>query len=969
MSDITANVVVSMPSQLFTMAQSFKAVANGKIYIGKIDTDPVNPENQIPVYLEREDGTHIQVPQPIVINSAGYPVYNGQIAKFVTEQVHSMAVYDAYGTQQFYYPNVLTYAPDQFKLQLSQPGGAGFVGFSHAETYPDWTLGKHDQNIVYPTDAPFNAPTDGTTDATTALQSAIAHCEEKNAFLCINKSFSVSDSLSISSSLRVFALNKCCGIVSSAPAGHAAVIFNGDHISWSGGFIRGLNQPDSSTIRQDGILLNGNDCILDKISISGFFAKGLHTTDDDGSGIGIRDKGTRNKINKCKIEYNKFGISLEGKNGSITDNYISNHYQTSSEAKPWKDASNYWDGIVGGGGWMDVVTGYLIDGNEIEDNGQSGIYAGGNGGIFAINVITNNHIHGNWNRGLDLGVIQRLDNSDVYKITATNNQVYDNRVSNIWLAGIRDSNVSCNNSWFTEAYRTMFLGYYDSCVCLAINDGGDGSSPSCNVVTNNNCNTLESDGYISGFTLNITGSARGNTVRNNNLSPDARGYSYIPSASLYAVNDIDIFSEFTFTPVLIGGGGSVTLSDTSTGKVSANGLDFKIDVSVNASAVSNPSGDLVIGYLPGMSGIKVSQFSVITNFYNNLNTTLMASSQPYANIGDAPDALRIYRSGGGLTSQDMRAALTNASQLQFIGSVKRKPYNFSRNISIFGHSFCAGTVMESNLHHLLGADIYNFARDGASDVEVAMSEGAITRQYTPAGGAIPSSGSVALTPTEVGIFWNGATGKCTFGGIDGTFSTTLINADTGETQLIFTRDAAGSSVSVPTTATFVMRPFTRVATPTIPADRKHVSHRDDICIIWGGRNSNDYSRYLTELQQMVANMNTRRFVICPEFPYDTETTGTTGAINLNTLNSNMQAAFPDNYCQIDGVDLLQNFKSKYNPAYAGDVTDIANGITPRSLRSDNLHPSETLQANALYVGASVNASFIAQFIKRKGWGI
>ena len=52
MTDITANVVVSMPSQLFTMARSFKAVANGKIYIGKIDTDPVNPENQIQVYID-----------------------------------------------------------------------------------------------------------------------------------------------------------------------------------------------------------------------------------------------------------------------------------------------------------------------------------------------------------------------------------------------------------------------------------------------------------------------------------------------------------------------------------------------------------------------------------------------------------------------------------------------------------------------------------------------------------------------------------------------------------------------------------------------------------------------------------------------------------------------------------------------------------------------------------------------------
>lgn len=124
MTDITANVVVSMPSQLFTMARSFKAVANGKIYIGKIDTDPVNPENQIQVYVENEDGSHVPVSQPIIINAAGYPVYNGQIAKFVTVQGHSMAVYDAYGAQQFYFPNVLKYDPDQLRQQLEDTDGA-----------------------------------------------------------------------------------------------------------------------------------------------------------------------------------------------------------------------------------------------------------------------------------------------------------------------------------------------------------------------------------------------------------------------------------------------------------------------------------------------------------------------------------------------------------------------------------------------------------------------------------------------------------------------------------------------------------------------------------------------------------------------------------------------------------------------------------------------------------------------------
>lgn len=134
---INANVVVSMPSQLFTMARSFKAVANGKIYIGKIDTDPVNPENQIQVYVENEDGSHVPVSQPIIINAAGYPVYNGQIAKFVTVQGHSMAVYDAYGAQQFYFPNVLKYDPDQLSVMLNLSWLRGMNGFLGGEVYPN----------------------------------------------------------------------------------------------------------------------------------------------------------------------------------------------------------------------------------------------------------------------------------------------------------------------------------------------------------------------------------------------------------------------------------------------------------------------------------------------------------------------------------------------------------------------------------------------------------------------------------------------------------------------------------------------------------------------------------------------------------------------------------------------------------------------------------------------------------------
>ncbi|EHW1680313.1 hypothetical protein K2805_001969 [Salmonella enterica] len=128
MTNITPNVVVSNPRPIFTDSRTFRAVANGHIYIGKIDTDPVNPENQIPVYIENEDGTHVQIAQPLVINSAGKIVYNGQLVKIVTVQGHSMAIYDAYGSQVDYISNVLKYDPDQLELRLMNQDGYKYIG-------------------------------------------------------------------------------------------------------------------------------------------------------------------------------------------------------------------------------------------------------------------------------------------------------------------------------------------------------------------------------------------------------------------------------------------------------------------------------------------------------------------------------------------------------------------------------------------------------------------------------------------------------------------------------------------------------------------------------------------------------------------------------------------------------------------------------------------------------------------------
>lgn len=191
MSDITANVVVSMPSQLFTLARSFKAASNGKIYIGRIDTDPTIPSNQIQVYVENEDGSLIPVTQPVIINDAGFPVYSGQIAKFMTVEGHSMTVYDAYGTQQFYFPNVLKYNPDQLRTELGTEGQPTLVDDSRVKVLQHFAGAaprtQDDKNSESISLLDSVAKGDGVTDDTDALNSVIASFSSSGGTILVPK--------------------------------------------------------------------------------------------------------------------------------------------------------------------------------------------------------------------------------------------------------------------------------------------------------------------------------------------------------------------------------------------------------------------------------------------------------------------------------------------------------------------------------------------------------------------------------------------------------------------------------------------------------------------------------------------------------------------------------------------------------------------------------------------------------------
>lgn len=67
-----------IPPRLLTLVSSFKGSANGQMYIGRADTDPLVSANQIPVYLEREDGSRMLVSQPILLDESSAPRINNE---------------------------------------------------------------------------------------------------------------------------------------------------------------------------------------------------------------------------------------------------------------------------------------------------------------------------------------------------------------------------------------------------------------------------------------------------------------------------------------------------------------------------------------------------------------------------------------------------------------------------------------------------------------------------------------------------------------------------------------------------------------------------------------------------------------------------------------------------------------------------------------------------------------------------
>ena len=307
--------------------------------------------------------------------------------------------------------------------------------------------------------------------------------------------------------------------------------------------------------------------------------------------------------------------------------------------------------------------------------------------------------------------------------------------------------------------------------------------------------------------------------------------------------------------------------------------------------------------------------------------------------------------------------------------LKPHAYIARKKIVGWGHSFINNGKFLNRLNQLSGIPTYNFGLSGQTSDAIASRQGGSPTYYAPVGGFIPSSGPVTLSPSVPGPCRSLAAPVnllCGLSGVDGTFVWDGTNAT-------FTRTSAGDAVSVAQPTPLYVYPVTTAAVSGgIPIGTLYEPHDECINIFWIGRNNLRETELIFDnivsMVEYVKNIG-KKIVILADFNSSAEPIGSDGYKNMSLINGMVKEKYPEYYCEINGVDIRQNFINHHNPASSDDVSDIELGLTPRSLRYDNLHPSQQISGSggsltpdlALEIGANVNAEFVYQFITSKGW--
>ncbi|WP_338511335.1 phage tailspike protein [Erwinia aphidicola] len=577
MADDNRNVVVANALQLFTTSRSFKALANGRIYVGEPDTDPTIPSNQKQIFLLNESGSSVPIPQPVVINSGGHAVYGGQlIRKLSTDGNYSMAIYDAYGAQEYYFDNMARYDSDVLLGMISGPDGAGIVGYGESNV----------ENTLYHTPDEFY--TDNMDTALAASLAATAS-DGRRTWIKGNKS------LAVTASVPQGVIVQNDGAVNSSASVSAFTTGNGATIT--GGKI--TTSSPVTAVRAwaaDGVKVNhitANGSVLSNTPAA--YALSSTSKDFNVSGValsgytgGIELSGTnRAVINGIKAEKMWFHASL-GAGGygvllqGAVDSFITNlHFVAGAEtsADGYNGRHGVYQSVLSGSGSVNtIVNGYIANYRDKKTASPGAInIRSNNRAVYSNMIIDNAHISGN------------LEDGDI------SNQIVSNAV-------IRNTKVTTSPAYGVDLGSSVSGNYVRSSL---VSNAIISVQPATGISTDN-CNGLVvsgKNGLMNGVIINVPELSYPLTVR--------------AGVDNYLINGIIDYNSS-------GGGQSFILFDGACSNIKISGCKtgrrwFRAG---NLTAVTN----LTVDFTRSVIGSLNAGTPTYSDFYELVSTTSVSST-------------------------------------------------------------------------------------------------------------------------------------------------------------------------------------------------------------------------------------------------------------------------------------------------------------------------------------------------------
>lgn len=104
---------VELSTGYFPNPDKSRALPFAQIFVGIIDLDPEILANQKQISVLQESGAETPVPQPLLTNAGGVPVYNGSPVSILVDGPYSLKVLDKGGSQVYYIPNTDAYVNNE----------------------------------------------------------------------------------------------------------------------------------------------------------------------------------------------------------------------------------------------------------------------------------------------------------------------------------------------------------------------------------------------------------------------------------------------------------------------------------------------------------------------------------------------------------------------------------------------------------------------------------------------------------------------------------------------------------------------------------------------------------------------------------------------------------------------------------------------------------------------------------------